>query len=452
MKLLIYSIPIFLVQLVVSNADVMNGTMKLMMVQAIWRHGDRTPTETYHNDQFTENYWMFGGGGWGQLTPIGMRQHMQLGQKLRARYVNGQPYKFLNTRYNQQEIFVRSTDKNRTLLSAFSNMVGMYGNTAQENASIAGVDYPDVVGWPVGFVPIPIHTIPDAEDHLLSVDNYCPLQDTIWNLAKTTDTVSNYFNSSAVTSLMGNLTNYCGEEINPDNLWILYNALKIEKQYYPAQFKQFTPWYTDSLFEQIDIVNSQVQDFQNGLGLEGKMVNGIDIGKILRKIRGGTLVNDIYNHMNRKTQCSSNNGKECTYTNRLKFFAYSAHDTTLYALFSLLGVAKLAVQPRGYPLYSACALFEQWQDVQTNQTYFKLIYHRHENDTLSNVITSGIPGCEGSGDYCPMAVLKNYSDVFKPEMEMNQWCDVNILKSTSTSSIFSSLLAFSIFYLFVSSK
>lgn len=82
---------------------------------------------------------------------------------------------------------------------------------------------------------------------------------------------------------MGNLTNYCGEEINPDNLWILYNALKIEKQYYPAQFKQFTPWYTDSLFEQIDIVNSQVQDFQNGLGLEGETC--FNINNFRKKIR-----------------------------------------------------------------------------------------------------------------------------------------------------------------------
>ncbi|CAI2334151.1 unnamed protein product [Caenorhabditis sp. 36 PRJEB53466] len=310
------------------------------------------------------------------------------------------------------------------------------------------VDYPAVNGWPTGFVPIPIHTIEDAGDHLLDVDNYCPLQDTVWELAKTTDLVKNYFNSSNVTALMANLTNYCGEDINPENLWVLFNALKIEQQYYPDQFKTFTPWYSDSLFEQIDIVNSQVQDFQNGLGLEGVVVNGIDIGRTLRKIRGGTLVNDLYNHMNRKTECQSSVGTECTYSNNLKFFAYSAHDTTLYALFSLLGVAHLAVQPRGYPLYSACALLEQWQDVQTNQTYFKLIYHRNENDTLDNVITSGIPGCAGN-DYCPISVLRNYSEVFRPDMEMKNWCNFDILKSSATSSPFAALLIFALFYLFI---
>ncbi|CAI2334127.1 unnamed protein product [Caenorhabditis sp. 36 PRJEB53466] len=112
--------------------------MKLVLVQAIWRHGDRTPTETYHNDKFTGDYWIFGGGGWGQLTPIGMRQHMELGKKIRNRYIKGLPYEFLSKRYSQQEVFVRSTDKNRTLLSAFSNMVGMYGATDGENYNKAG--------------------------------------------------------------------------------------------------------------------------------------------------------------------------------------------------------------------------------------------------------------------------------------------------------------------------
>uniref|UniRef100_A0A8R1DNY9 Acid phosphatase n=1 Tax=Caenorhabditis japonica TaxID=281687 RepID=A0A8R1DNY9_CAEJA len=378
-----------------------DGNLTLVMVHALWRHGDRTPTETYHNDKFTVDYWKYGGGGWGQLTPIGMKQHMILGRKIRDRYINGHPYNFLKPQYDQQEVFVRATDKNRTLLSAASNMIGMYSAREGENFNRPGYDFPEESGWPVGYVPIPIHTIDDAGDHLLDVDNACPLQDTVWELAKTTSIVSNYFNSENVTALMRNLTNFCGEDINPENLWILFNALKIEKQYFPEVFQNFTPWYTDALWEQIDIVNSQVQDFQNGLGLEGVVVKGIDIGRTLRKIRGGTLVNDIYNRMNRKAECLINTSQECAYTNNLKFFAYSAHDTTLYALFSLLDVAHFAVQPRGYPLYSACVLIEQWQDLNTNKTYFK-------------------------------------------------WCNFDILKgSSSTSSIFASILVFLFSFVFI---
>lgn len=53
-------------------------------------------------------------------------------------------------------------------------------------------------------------------------------------------------------------------------------------------------------------------------------MKGLDIGRTLRKIRGGTLANDIYNHMNRKTECQTSVEKKCSYTNNLKFFAYSA--------------------------------------------------------------------------------------------------------------------------------
>ncbi|CAB3411075.1 unnamed protein product [Caenorhabditis bovis] len=419
----------FIISLV-SGADVLNGTMKLMLVQSVWRHGDRVPTETYKNDRFTEEYWYYGGGGWGQLTPIGMKQLYNFGTKLRKRYIAGKPYRFLSDTYNQKEVYIRSSDKNRTLMSAFSNMMGMYGGY-QQNYNRAGIDYPDLPGWPQGFVPIPIHTIEEDFDHLLIVDNYCPLHDTIWNLAKTTDQVDGYFNRPDVVALMGNLSQFAGEDINPENLWILYSALKIEKFHYPEVFLNFTPWYTDELYEQIDIVNSQVQDFQDGLGLDNVMVKGLDMGKMLKKIRGGTLLNDIYNRMVRKIDCSGNTTKPCRYTENLKFFGYSAHDTTIYALLSAFNISNAVVLPRGYPDYSASAIMELWQDTTNSKNYFKLIYYRNENDTLNNVITSLISGC--SSDLCDLSVLETFAETYKPDMEMNQWCDYDILKKSAPS-------------------
>lgn len=82
---------------------------------------------------------------------------LKLGRRLRERY-----YDYLSPHYNFSEIFIRSSDTNRTLRSASSNLIGLY-----EKGSRRGVDYPDIEGWPVGFVPIPVHSIKQEDDDAL---------------------------------------------------------------------------------------------------------------------------------------------------------------------------------------------------------------------------------------------------------------------------------------------
>ena len=47
-----------------------------------------------------------------------MKQHVELGKKLRKRYID--ELKFVSNEYRNHEIHVRSTDLNRTLISAIS--------------------------------------------------------------------------------------------------------------------------------------------------------------------------------------------------------------------------------------------------------------------------------------------------------------------------------------------
>ena len=58
---------------------------------------------------------------YGQLTSIGIEQQYRLGQYLRIRYGS-----ILSTTFDPREIFVRSTDFDRTLMSAESNLHGLY--------------------------------------------------------------------------------------------------------------------------------------------------------------------------------------------------------------------------------------------------------------------------------------------------------------------------------------
>uniref|UniRef100_A0A0K0DQA9 acid phosphatase n=1 Tax=Angiostrongylus cantonensis TaxID=6313 RepID=A0A0K0DQA9_ANGCA len=127
----------------------------------VWRHGDRSPTRTFPTDPIQEADWTFGGGGFGQLSPKGMAQHLKFGKLLRKLYVDTG---FLSNSYSSREVYIRSTDVNRTIISAMSNMLGMYGQN--DGSSHAGVDYPNETGWPVGYVPIPVHVVDFRTDHV----------------------------------------------------------------------------------------------------------------------------------------------------------------------------------------------------------------------------------------------------------------------------------------------
>ncbi|XP_040836151.1 lysosomal acid phosphatase isoform X3 [Ochotona curzoniae] len=117
----------------------------LRFVTLLYRHGDRSPVKTYPKDPYQEEEWP---QGFGQLTKEGMLQHWELGQALRQRY-----HGFLNTSYHRQEVYVRSTDFDRTLMSAEANLAGLFPPTGTQRFN------PNIT-WQ----PIPVHTVPVAED------------------------------------------------------------------------------------------------------------------------------------------------------------------------------------------------------------------------------------------------------------------------------------------------
>ena len=91
----------------------------LKLVHLLYRHGDRTPCGGYPTDPYKDpSNWPV---GLGQLTSVGKRMHFELGQWLRERYDG-----FLSSNYSEEEIYVRSTDVDRTLMSAQSNLAGLY--------------------------------------------------------------------------------------------------------------------------------------------------------------------------------------------------------------------------------------------------------------------------------------------------------------------------------------
>lgn len=128
------------------------------------RHGDRAPIDGIPKAPWTENLPL------GHLSPVGMQQEFQLGEKFRDRYVKQSH--LLPEHYLSETMYVRSSDIDRTLMSAECVLLGLYptgtGPTVDGKPALPSL-----------YQPIPIHTKPRNEDSLLVMDFNAKLAPTL---------------------------------------------------------------------------------------------------------------------------------------------------------------------------------------------------------------------------------------------------------------------------------
>ncbi len=137
---------LFTLLIIFCNNNVLADSPKLLFALDVIRHGDRTSIRDIPN---ASHEWKEGRG---QLTAKGMQQEYELGAKLRKKYIFEE--KLLPEHYQPNSLYVRSTDVDRTLMSAQSLLLGLY--------PVGKANLPNA------FQPIPIHTqIADDKDALL---------------------------------------------------------------------------------------------------------------------------------------------------------------------------------------------------------------------------------------------------------------------------------------------
>jgi len=123
---------------------------KLIFAIDLIRHGDRASIYEFPS---AGHVWK---EGLGQLTATGMRQEYELGLKLNKRYMVDNA--LLARNYQNNTIYIRSTDFDRTIMSASSVLMGLYPLGTGPNLSDGAP------ALPLNFQPIPIHTIPTDQD------------------------------------------------------------------------------------------------------------------------------------------------------------------------------------------------------------------------------------------------------------------------------------------------
>ena len=96
---------------------------KLVFLMTHFRHGARAP-QRYKNQSAHLDYILEHWNNPGELTGMGQRMHYALGLRNRKKYI--EELKFLSENFNPHEILIYSSQINRTLLSAASQLQGWY--------------------------------------------------------------------------------------------------------------------------------------------------------------------------------------------------------------------------------------------------------------------------------------------------------------------------------------
>ncbi|KHJ42966.1 histidine acid phosphatase [Trichuris suis] len=203
----------------------------LRIVHVIWRHGARAPLQLFPHDSLSKaSKWP---NGLGELTSEGMRQQLLLGKLLRERY------KGFISNYTAKSVYVRSTDTNRTIVSALVNLHGMFPSK--------GIDAPLNVSWQ----PIPVHTVPRRFDKILEVTySYCPYPDSIFfNEVMTSEPVKKIMEENA--ELFNFLRNQTGLTIPTfTDIYDVYDPLNCERFHYKESSAPH--WVSEELFRKIE--------------------------------------------------------------------------------------------------------------------------------------------------------------------------------------------------------
>uniref|UniRef100_A0A3Q3LQT1 Lysosomal acid phosphatase n=1 Tax=Mastacembelus armatus TaxID=205130 RepID=A0A3Q3LQT1_9TELE len=309
----------------------------------LFRHGDRSPIKAYPTDPYQENDWP---QGFGQLSQEGMRQHHELGQFLRKRYKG-----FLNESYDRHEITVRSTDYDRTLMSAEANLAGLYPPSGQQ------VFRPELK-WQ----PIPVHTVPQSEERLLSFpQGDCPRYKQLMNETEHTEEFINVTTTyQDVIELVRTKTGL--NKTTVETVWSVYDTLFCESRHNMT----LPDWVTPDVMEMLRVL----KDF----GFQ--LIFGVYKQQEKSRLQGGILLGEIVKNLSKMALIDPKQ--------RLKMMMLSAHDTTVAAL-----QASLNVFNGKQPPYASCQIFELYRD-DNGSVSVSLLYR---NDSSMEPYPQQLPGC-----------------------------------------------------------
>ena len=309
---------------------------EVVFVTEVCRHGSRAPSNPELCPWDEDGRW---DNSWGELTAVGMRMHFLLGSELRRRYVLNHPV--IGPQYNSTQIYVRSTDYNRTIMSAQSQLMGLFppptGATVPENlANVAvppiNVQNEDYIvdelqgrALPAQFQSSPVHVVPLTEDWILFATYTCynldeAIQNPIYDEITTNITKSNPGFIEALQPFMNLPLNEIAE-----NLADIIDSIDCNKAMnYPL------PAFSPELLSNATLIGNELFSIYYS-------------DDMLVRYFSAWFFRDLAGHLEAVMQ-----GTEPT-----KFRLYSAHDGTLAAF-----LAALQTYDNKQPPFASTLIFE----------------------------------------------------------------------------------------------
>ncbi|XP_063242521.1 prostatic acid phosphatase-like [Bacillus rossius redtenbacheri] len=315
----------------------------IVFASVLYRHGDRAPTSSYPNDPYNDvaRYWP---RGYGQLSEIGEEQHYRLGSYLRQRYSD-----LLPLTYNTNDTYIRSTDVDRTLVSARCNLAGLYPPTERTLSQPS-----------IKFQAIPIHTETQSNDDLL-----LPM----YSCAKYT-TILSYLEESYEYQCVMNETAQVQEEVAAFAGYSsfssgIYDILFIEELYNLTLPDWVWPYYPNPLKNlyllEIFIAEAGTTDLQ--------------------RLSAGPMLKEIIENMQAKVNATLSPDRS--------LYVYSAHDSNVVNTLQALKVFNGILVP-----YASSVLIELRE---LNSSYYVTVSFKNSTETEPYLLQ--LPGCDS---LCPL--------------------------------------------------
>ncbi|XP_037031472.1 prostatic acid phosphatase-like [Bradysia coprophila] len=342
---------------------------ELIFVHVLYRHGDRNPVNATPGSSYTDlSYWP---EGWGQLTALGKQQGYALGLWLRRRY-----NKYISNEYDGSEIYVRSSDVDRTIMSAQSVLAAMYPPRGK-------------LIWKRNLLwqPIPVHTVPANLDYLVAA--VIPNCTSYLNATKrylASDEMKDYLKS--IQPIFDNFTLHTGEIINT-----LYQVSVMRDAWHCETTHNYTipEWAANYYPNNDDIDQVSIRFYSQFTGT-----------KFMSRYASGFLLKDILDRFKSK----SNN----TLTPNRKMWMFSSHDLTLFSFLRSLDLSDNQLVP-----YVSTIILEMRK---RDDEYYVQIFYKTSDKTPEPI---QIPGC---GTQCPLSKMYEIYDHIIPKKQFDDECEI----------------------------